>query len=61
MFMNALAVCAAIATFVGGAHVSYTYLNKVLDDKVKSVVSADANTVPTIEMMPEPALPAKKK
>ncbi len=61
VFKNALAACAAIATFVGGAHVTWTYLDTNLTSRVRSVVAADAATQPVIEMIPEPALPAKKK
>jgi hypothetical protein len=60
-FKNALAACAAIATFVGGAHVVWTYLDANLTSRVKSVIAADAAAQPMIEMIPEPALPAKKK
>jgi hypothetical protein len=61
MFKNALAACAAIATFVGGAHVVWTYLDTNLTSRVRSVVAADAAMTPAIEMIPEPALPAKRK
>jgi hypothetical protein len=60
-FKNALAACAAIATFVGGAHVTWTYLDANLSSKVRSVVAADAATISTIEVIPEPPLAAKKK
>jgi len=61
VFKNALAACAAIATFVGGAHVVWTYLDTNLTSKVRAVVAADAAAHPPIELMPEPVLPAKKK
>lgn len=61
MFKYALAVCAAIATSVGGAHVVWTYLDTNLSSKVRSIVAADAASISTVEVIPEPPLAAKKK
>lgn len=51
VFQTALVVCAAIAAFVGGAHVTKTYAEVQLASAVKAIVAADAASKP---VMPDP-------
>lgn len=60
-FKQTLAVLAAIAAVAGGGHMAFVYLDTHLTSKVRSVVSKDLDAIPTIEMVPELPLAAKKK
>jgi hypothetical protein len=52
MYQYALVACAAIASFVGGAHVVKVYADTQLTSAVKAILAADAASKPANAVEP---------